>query len=179
MHSAGAIATIASMLLLCSTWSSLADAATTPRPSSLPATGSPSTSHKVEFRDDDPQALRLARMLLAEKIRQNQRGAAEGPRLRTAWVRISDARTPALFVLHGCSPTGNCGLYGFERSDGGWRLILNSLAQTCSVLASSHEKRRDLEATMHGSATQSRIKTYRWQKSRYVRVSVRDVTFDR
>lgn len=84
-----------------------------------------------------------------------------------------------LFVTYGCSPTGNCSLHGFERSRRGWRPILDSIAQRCAFLPSSHGGRRDLVARMHGSATESTIKTYRWRKNRYVRVSVRDVTFDR
>jgi hypothetical protein len=97
---------------------------------------------------------------------------------RTAWVKLSASGSPALFVQYGCSPVGNCGLFAFERSKSGWRLILNSIAQNCSILPSSHSGRRDLSASMHGSATESTIKTYWWRKSRYVRVSERELIFE-
>jgi hypothetical protein len=80
--------------------------------------------------------------------------------------------------MYGCGPTGNCGLYGFEPVKNGWRLVLNSLAQRCSILSSTHGGRRDLSAYMHGSATEGTIKTYWWRENRYVRVSERDLTFE-
>lgn len=136
-------------------------------------------SREIEFGSDDAEAQRIARKLLAKEIAEEERYAAEVPKPRTAWVKISPSQPRALLVLHGCSPTGNCGLYGFERSDGGWRQILNSIAQTCALLPSSHHGRRDLVARMHGSATESAIKTYWWRESRYARVSVRNVTYAR
>jgi hypothetical protein len=95
--------------------------------------------------------------------------------LGTAWVNVSPGKTPDLFVMYGCSATGNCGLYAYERANGRWRLVLDSIAQSCSILPSSHEGRRDISAYMHGDAIEGALKTYWWQKNRYVRVSERDV----
>jgi hypothetical protein len=97
--------------------------------------------------------------------------------LLTAWVNVSHAKGPDLFVMYGCSPTGNCGLYGFERAKSGWRLVLDSLAQRCSILPSSHSGRRDISAYMHGSATDGTAKTYWWRKNRHVQVSEREIFF--
>ena len=95
--------------------------------------------------------------------------------LGTAWVNVSAGGAPELFVMYGCSPTGNCGLYGYERTNGRWRLVLDSIAQSCAILPSSHDGRRDISAYMHGSADEGTLKTYWWRKNRYVRVSERDI----
>jgi hypothetical protein len=140
----------------------------------------PSRTHLVGFRSDDAEALMIARKMLAKEISEMEGlGEANSPTtyMGTAWVRVSNSRPPILLVEYGCSPTGNCGLYGFERRKRHWRLVLNSDAQTCSILPSSHGGRRDLSASMHGSATESTVKTYWWRGNRYVRVSEREVIY--
>ena len=179
MEHARLIATAFSLLLLHSATPSAADAAESPLRHGVPAPKVDSASREIEFRYDDAEGQRIARKLLAKELAQEERDTSEAPALRTAWVKMSPAQRPALFVLYGCSPTGNCGLYGFEPSNRGWRQILDSIAQTCAVLPSSHGGRRDLSARMHGSATESTIKTYWWRKNRYVRVSVQEITFPR
>ena len=134
-------------------------------------------SHPVHFRSDDFRAQRIAKKLLAREIAQQADAPPQLQSLRTAWVNVSDARPAALFVMYGCSPTGNCDLYGYEPTKSGWRLVLNSIAQRCSILATSHGRRRDIRAFMHGSATETGIKTYWWRGDRYVRVSQRNVTY--
>jgi len=155
---------------------SAADSAESPLRSGVPARGARSASHQIEFRYNDPEGQGIAHKLLAKQIADDGRDAPGVPALRSAWVKISAFEAPALFVLYGCSPVGNCGLYGFERSNRGWRQILDSIAETCAVLPSSHDGRRDLSASMHGSATESTIKTYWWRDNRCVRVSLREVT---
>jgi hypothetical protein len=115
----------------------------------------------------------------ARSLRRHEKRARERLRYRPGATPPPGTRPRRLFVLYGCSPTGNCGLYGFEPSNRGWRQVLDSIAQTCAVLPSSHGGRRDLSARMHGSATESTIKTYWWRKDRYVRVSVQEITFQR
>jgi len=161
-------AILGSLLLLACSWPSVGKAAKD--------RGGKSASYQVDFRDDDIRTQRLARKLLAE-IGQGEDNPSGANWLRTAWVSVSYAKAPDLFVMYGCSPTGNCGLYGFERARSGWRLVLDSLAQRCSILPSSHGARRDISAYMHGGATQGTIKTYQWRKNRYVRVSERVVIY--
>lgn len=134
-------------------------------------------AQEIKFVRDDVEARRIAERLLPKQIAELGSADGEPPILWTAWVRIAQAKPAALFVMYDCSPVGNCGLYGFERSNNGWRLILRSIAQRCSLLPSSHGGRRDLSASMHGSATESTIKTYWWRDNRYVRVSVREHTW--
>lgn len=158
---------VCSLLLLAFACSSLAVA----------APGAKSRSHQVHFRDNDFQAQRIAKKLLGEEIAQQDDMPSGSESLWTAWVNVSRSDAPELFVMTGCSPTGNCGLYGFEHAERGWRLVLDSDAQMCSILPSSHGGRRDISAYMHGSATDGTLKTYWWRRNRYVRVSERDVIF--
>jgi hypothetical protein len=160
---------VSSLLLLGFTWSSVGQAAAAP--------GAKSRLHQVHFRDDDFQAQRTARKLLGKEDAQEEDMPSGSYSFRTAWVKVSRGDSPDLFVMYGCSPTGNCGLYGFEPAKRGWRLVLNSDAQMCSMLPSSHDGRRDISAYMHGSATDGTIKTYWWRNNRYVQVSERDVIF--
>ena len=159
-------ATLVGLLFaLAASWSSIALAAE--------GVGAGPGSREIEFRSDDPQGQRIARKVLAKEIAYDE--ASPGSHLlSTAWVNLSDPKSPTLLVMYACSATGNCGLSGFERGKRGWRLVLDSNAQSCAILPSSHGGRRDLSASMHGSATESAIKTYWWRGNRYVRVSVRE-----
>ncbi len=134
-------------------------------------------TQEIKFVRDDAEAHRIAERLLSKQIAELGSADGEPPILWTAWVQIAQAKSTALLVMYGCSPVGNCDLYGFERSNNGWRLILRSIAQRCSLLPSSHGGRRDLMASIHGSATESTIKTYWWRQNRYVRVAEREHTW--
>lgn len=166
MRWAGFNATAGALLLFASTSPSAG------RPFPLP--GAKSAARYVDFRLDDVRGQRIAKRLLAKDIADDLRRVEP---FRTAWVNVDDAKSPDLLVMYGCSPTGNCGLYGYERTKRAWRLVLNSIAQTCWILSSSHSGRRDISASMHGSATESTIKNYQWRENRYVRVSERNVTY--
>lgn len=129
------------------------------------------TNHRIQFSDHDDQAQRIAEALLSkENVEEGEPVSGANP-LWTAWVNTSDDRGPALFVMYGCSPTGNCELNGFERTRHGYRLVLDSIAQGFSILPSSHAGHRDLSAFMHGDAFEGTRKTYWWRGGRYVRVS--------
>jgi hypothetical protein len=149
---------VGSLLLVASMWCSVGQAAA--------VRGAKSASHLVNFRNDDVRAQRIARKMLRKEISEEQHMPSGLNSLRTAWVKVSDDKAPELFVTYGCSATGNCDLYGFDPARSGWRLVLDSLAQTCSILPSSHGGRRDISASMHGSATESTIKTYWWRRNR-------------
>lgn len=139
-----------------------------------PVTAEPGANHHdIHFRSDDRQAQQLARTLVGTENLRDEDLAPGAFLLWTAWVKIADRGRPALFVMYGCSPTGNCQLNGFQRTAIGYHRILDSLAQRCSVLSSSHFGRRDLSAYMHGDAFGGIRKTYWWRGGRYVRVSAR------
>lgn len=129
--------------------------------------------HEIRFRDDDHKTQLIARTLLGKNNLQEEDLPSETNALQTAWVNTSDSARPTLFVMYGCSPTGNCELNGFERARTGYRLVLDSLAQRCWTLRSSHAGHRDLAAYMHGSAFDGTRKIYWWRGGRYVQVSQR------
>jgi hypothetical protein len=160
---------LASLLLLTS--APPLDAKDVAAPAGKPA------SHQMDFRRDDVRAQRIAKKLLRKEISQDEDAPAGADLLWTAWAHVSPAKPSDLFVLYGCSPDGNCGLYGLERSKGRSRLVRKSLAHRCSMLRSSHGGRRDISAYMHGSATDGTLKIYWWHKNRYVRVSERNLVF--
>lgn len=160
---------LSELLLLASMWPSMEQAAEARRMKP--------TAHEVRFRDDDVRSLRVAKEALGKDYSQDNYASSGANWLGTAWVNVSPGRAPELFVMYGCSPTGNCGLYGYERKNGRWRLVLDSIAQSCSILPSSHDGRHDISAYMHGSADEGTIKTYWWRENRYVRVSERNLIF--
>jgi hypothetical protein len=125
-------AIMGSLLLLASTWPSVGQAAAD--------RGAKLASHLVDFRGDDLEAQLIARKMLRKEIAETVVEEADMPSelrssLRTAWVNVSHAEAPMLLVTYGCSPTGNCDLYGFERATSGWKVVLNSIAQRCSILS--------------------------------------------
>lgn len=158
-----------SLLLLTSIWPSMEE--------TVEARGTKPRAHEVHFRDDDVWAQQLAKEALGKDYSRDSYASSEANWLGTAWVKVSPGRAPELFVMYGCSPTGNCGLYGYDRTNGRWRLVLDSIAQSCSILPSSHDGRHDISAFMHGSADEGTLKRYWWHKNRYVRVAERDLIF--
>jgi len=169
MKSGVSKALLASLLLAVPTWPSVGHTAA--------ARGMKPAGHEVHFRDDDLRTRRMAIEALG-KVFSEEKDASPGVNwLGTAWVNVSAGAPPDLFVMYGCSPTGNCGLYGYQRSNGRWRLVLDSIAQSCSILPSSHGGRRDISAYMHGSADEGTLKTYWWHRNRYMRVSERNLIF--
>lgn len=137
-----------------------------------------SGSQPVQFRDDDFRAQRIARQLLGKEIARPGDRSSGSDYLRTSWANVEHGASAELFVMHDCSPTGNCRLSGFEPAKRGWRPILSSLVQRCSILASTHGGWHDISCYMHGSAIEGTVKTYWWRRNRYVRVSERDLVFN-
>jgi hypothetical protein len=169
MKRAGFNAIAGALLLFAPTSSSVG------QPFALP--GAKSAARYVDFSFHDARTQHVAKKLLAREMAEEADWPPFAKSLSTAWVNVSDARPPLLLVMYGCSATGNCDLYGFERTGNGWRMVLNSLAQMCWTLSSSHGGRRDISASMHGSATEATIKNYQWRRNRYVRVSERNVIY--
>ena len=69
----------------------------------------------------------------------------------------------------GCSPTGNCSLWIFRKTDKGYALILDSFGQTFTVQHTRTNGFADIVVAMHGSATESTLKVYRYDRGRYRR----------
>ncbi len=74
-----------------------------------------------------------------------------------------------LVLQTGCSPTGNCGMWIFERMDNDYRNIFVS-ARGVQTFKRSEEKNKgyfDLETRMHGGATNGDLIIYRFDGDHY------------
>lgn len=77
-------------------------------------------------------------------------------------------------VQHFCSPTGNCSLWFFRRTSHGYRLLLDAIGQGFTVQKTTTNGFSDLVVNMHSSATDQRLKVYRYARGRYRRVACYD-----
>ena len=64
--------------------------------------------------------------------------------------------------MAGCSPTGNCMLWIFQKSPRGYRLLLKGEAQTFTIQPTTTGGFRDVVLSMHGSATDSSLTEYQY-----------------
>jgi hypothetical protein len=69
--------------------------------------------------------------------------------------------------IPGCSPTGNCPFWIFQRMTHGYKLLLDGFGQTFTVQRSRTNGFRDIVVAMHGSSTESTLTLYRYASSRY------------
>ncbi len=76
-----------------------------------------------------------------------------------------------------CSPTGNCSILVLRSADGRYRVVLDGIGQSFTIRPDRTEGFRNIELTMHGSATESTVKTYKFNGSRYLRSACQDVHF--
>jgi hypothetical protein len=71
----------------------------------------------------------------------------------------------------GCSPTGNCPFWIFEKETGGWRLLFDRAhpreAQTFMLRSTRTNGYRDLILSMHGSAYSSDLTIYHFRGGIY------------
>jgi hypothetical protein len=68
-----------------------------------------------------------------------------------------------------CSPTGNCSLWVFQKSQRGYRLILKGFGQTFAVQPSMTDGYHDIVVSMHDSATQAGLSDFRFAGRRYAK----------
>lgn len=68
----------------------------------------------------------------------------------------------------GCSPTGNCPFWLFQRVTGGYSVLLDSEAQIFRVQANSTNGFRDIVLSRHSSAFESEVTEYKFNGSSYV-----------
>lgn len=71
----------------------------------------------------------------------------------------------------GCSPTGNCPVFVLRPAHGEYRVVLDGIGQSVAVDRTAAHGFRDVILRMHGSATESTVKSYRFNGTRYVRVA--------
>ena len=67
-----------------------------------------------------------------------------------------------------CSPTGNCQFWVFQRTNEGYTLVLDGMAQTFHIEKSRTNGWRDIVVSMHDSATRSSLTVFAFARTRYV-----------
>ena len=76
-----------------------------------------------------------------------------------------------------CSPTGNCSFWVFQKSGTAYKLLLNGLGQTFTLQPNYTNGFQDIVVAMHGSAFDSTLKLYRYERGRYLRVARYDASW--
>jgi hypothetical protein len=71
----------------------------------------------------------------------------------------------------GCSPTGNCSMFVLLATQSRYRVVLDGVGQMYTLKRARSKGLLNIELSMHGSATESTIKGYKFNGSRYLRVS--------
>lgn len=76
-----------------------------------------------------------------------------------------------------CSPTGNCSVLVLRAVQSGYSVVMDGIGQTYTIKRARTKGFRDIELSMHGSATESAIKAYKFNGSRYLRTGCYNVIF--
>jgi hypothetical protein len=78
----------------------------------------------------------------------------------------------------GCSPTGNCSILVLRPKKEHYRVVLEAIGQTFAATPVRANGFRNIKIRMHGSATMSTIKVYKFNGSRYLRAGCYDENFE-
>jgi len=76
-----------------------------------------------------------------------------------------------------CSPTGNCGVQVFRPSEGRYSVVLQGTAQSVWIWPTQTNGFYDIVLGMHGSATSTGLKLYKFDGSRYHRMACYNADF--
>jgi len=76
-----------------------------------------------------------------------------------------------------CSPTGNCSVLVLRAVKNGYRVVLDGIGQTYTLKPTRTNGFHNIELAMHGSATMSEVKIYKFNGTRYLRSGCYDVNF--
>jgi hypothetical protein len=74
----------------------------------------------------------------------------------------------------GCSPTGNCSILVLRPIKKQYRVVLEAIGQTFTATSARANGFHDIQVRMHGSATMSTVKIYKFNGTRYVRTGCYD-----
>lgn len=97
-----------------------------------------------------------------------------------ATVRLGPAHENDLILTDraGCSPTGNCSIFVMRPVKDRYRVVLEGIGQTFTVMRARANGFQNIEIRMHGSATMSAIKVYKFNGTRYLRSGCYDENFE-
>lgn len=77
-----------------------------------------------------------------------------------------------------CSPTGNCDFWVFRKTRQGYKPLLEDLGQTFTIQKTGANHFAEIVIAMHGSATDSELKDYRYENGRYRWVGSYDASWE-
>jgi hypothetical protein len=96
-----------------------------------------------------------------------------------ATVRLGPANEDDLIVTDksGCSPTGNCSILVLRPIKDQYRVILEGTGQSFTATPTRANGFRTIKIRVHGSATMSTIKLYKFNGRQYLRAGCHDENF--
>ncbi len=91
---------------------------------------------------------------------------------RTELVDLNDDGTPEVIAQgtnkEGCSPTGNCPFWVFQKSGQEYRLLVSlSAIQTFQIQRNRSGRFQDIVVAMHGSATERTLRLLQYSRGKY------------
>jgi hypothetical protein len=98
-------------------------------------------------------------------------------RLETVHLGPANENDLVLTDRSSCSPTGNCSIVILRAAQGGYRVVLDGIGQRYTLKRARTKGFLNIELSMHSSATESTIKLYRFNGSRYLRAGCYNVIF--
>ena len=106
--------------------------------------------------------------------------ATLGEDASVATIRLGPSDEPDLVVTDdsGCSPTGNCSIFVLRPTKDEYRVALEATGQIITATPARANGFRNIKVRMHGSATMSEIKIYRFNGIRYVRSGCYNESFE-
>lgn len=97
-----------------------------------------------------------------------------------AAVRLGSADGNELIVTDqsGCSPTGNCSVFVLHPTKDQYRVVLEGIGQKLTATAARTNGFRNINLSMHGSATMREVKVYKFNGNRYLRAGCYNENFE-
>lgn len=114
---------------------------------------------------------------LGRKLPDDSQSPTGNALVDTVRLGRADENDLVLTDRSSCSPTGNCSILVLRPAQGRYRVVLDGIGQTYTIKRARTKGFRNIELSMHGSATESTIKAYKFNGSRYVRAGCYNVIF--
>ena len=103
------------------------------------------------------------------KSKEELEGAALDTRIKRIDLNSDGVPEVVAQGIIGCSATGNCPFWVFQKAGKGYRLVLEGNGQAFTIQPNRTHGYSDVVVRAHGSATQSGLSEYKYNSGRYVR----------
>jgi hypothetical protein len=132
-------------------------------------------AEEVSFQRPDTRTATLLPKLLRDELTRRGSGyeynSEASEVAETAWVKLSEAKPPYLFImLHGSGycGSGGCAIYGFRKTKGGWRRIYFHFGgEGIELLNTTTDGHRDIRQDEPAGEGRMVEVTSRWNGSSY------------